>query len=365
MPRKSKLSKKTKPPGGLAPDSDGESTELDPRASLHAQQTRAEADQIAADLDQTAADVDQTSSDVDQTQSESDQRASDRDQATSDRELGEHPGIAKRRDHDAARTSRIRATAERDTAALIRSRAASERDKQAARRDQIAAKRDAAAEERDRIAAALDREAERSAASLGSLDDTAQKALADAEAARERASADRVRASADRERAAVDRRRAAQDRKQASVELEVAHLDDLTGAYRRGMGEEMLRHEIERAQRADVRLIFAFVDVDGLKAVNDRDGHAAGDDLLRAVVAAIRSKLRPYDPLVRVGGDEFICAITDTDRDGAQARFDEVRQMLGSGSITVGLSEMRRGDTVLEMIKRGDSDMRRIRNGVS
>ena len=131
------------------------------------------------------------------------------------------------------------------------------------------------------------------------------------------------------------------------------------------MGEEILRHEIERAQRSGDRLIFAFVDVDGLKSVNDRDGHAAGDDLLRADVAAIRSKLRPYDPLVRIGGDEFICAISDTDRQGARSRFDEVREILGRGSITVGFTEMQPGDTVAEMAYRSDIDMRRVRDRIT
>jgi diguanylate cyclase (GGDEF)-like protein len=364
MSRESKHSKKS-PADGSSADGNGGSPELPLSAALGEQQSRAEDDQTAADQDQTASDVDQTAAAVDQAQSEADQVSSARDQAAADRDLGEHPGSAQLREHDVTRAQRARATAERDAAAMIRSRAASERDKQAARRDEIAAKRDWAADERDRLAEELDTQAERSAEAAGRLDDDARKALVDAQAARARAAADRVRAASDRERAAIDRKRAAQDRQQASIELETSHLDDLTGAYRRAMGEEMLRHEIERAQRAGGQLTFAFVDVDGLKAANNRDGHAAGDDLLRAVVAAIRSKLRPYDPLVRVGGDEFVCALADTDRDGARARFDEIHKMLGSGSITVGLSEMGPEDTVGDMTQRSDADMRRIRNGVS
>jgi Diguanylate cyclase, GGDEF domain len=46
-----------------------------------------------------------------------------------------------------------------------------------------------------------------------------------------------------------------------------------------------------------------------LKEVNDRQGHAAGDALLRDVAAAVLTHLRSYDELVRVGGDEFVCAL--------------------------------------------------------
>ncbi len=68
--------------------------------------------------------------------------------------------------------------------------------------------------------------------------------------------------------------------------------------------------------------MLAFVDVDGLKEVNDRDGHAEGDALLIDVAATIRSKLRSYDPLVRFGGDEFVCAFSDFDLDAVRVRFD-------------------------------------------
>ena len=107
--------------------------------------------------------------------------------------------------------------------------------------------------------------------------------------------------------------------------LHNAHLDDLTGAYRRGMGEEALRGEIDRARRSDERLVLAIVDVDGLKEVNDEFGHEAGDGLLQDLVESIRANVRSYEPIVRLGGDEFACAIAGIDVEGAAERFAIIR----------------------------------------
>ena len=111
------------------------------------------------------------------------------------------------------------------------------------------------------------------------------------------------------EQAARDRESAARDRAEAALERRTNATDSLTGAWLRGPGLSELEREISRARRGNGRLVVAYVDVNGLKAVNDTRGHAAGDALLARVVAALRSNLRPYELVVRVGGDEFICAL--------------------------------------------------------
>jgi len=78
------------------------------------------------------------------------------------------------------------------------------------------------------------------------------------------------------------------------------------------------------------RSLLAFIDVDGLKAVNDSQGHAAGDALLRAVVESLRAHVRPYDVIVRYGGDEFICVMPDLSEVDARARFLSIRDALAS-----------------------------------
>ena len=165
---------------------------------------------------------------------------------------------------------------------------------------------------------------------LGSGDPRAARALEALAEMRDKAAAQRMQSAADRARAAKDRKAAASDREHLLAELERAHLDDLTGAYRRGMGEIAVINEIERSRRSHQPLVLAYVDADGLKGVNDREGHAAGDALLRDLVVLLRSKLRPYDPVVRWGGDEFICAISDTDLEDARRRFEEIRVALAN-----------------------------------
>ena len=228
------------------------------------------------------------------------------------------------------------------------------RDLTAVARDRAAEARDEAAQARDDAAAVLDRE-------MGRPDGSGRAARI-----RVWAAADRVHAAADREQAAMDRDDAAREVKQARAALELAQLDGLTGAYRRQLGERELTKEIARARRSGGRLVLAFVDVDSLKLRNDRDGHAAGDALLRSVVAAIRSKLRSYDPIVRFGGDEFICGLSNTDLDGARRRFGEIRDALRetdeTASISVGLAALGPGDSLEELAARGDAALYRAKH---
>ena len=125
------------------------------------------------------------------------------------------------------------------------------------------------------------------------------------------------------------------------------------------MGEVALQHEVDRARRGDGRLVLAFIDVDKLKALNDRDGHGAGDELLKAVVAAMRSRLRSFDPVVRYGGDEFICALAGANPEDATARFDDIQEDLAreheDAGISVGVVELAGDESLDDLITRGDA----------
>jgi len=170
----------------------------------------------------------------------------------------------------------------------------------------------------------------------------------------------------ERELAAKDREHAATDRREALVELERAHTDDLTGAYRRGSGQIRLQEEVDRARRTGECLVLAFVDVNGLKETNDRDGHTAGDARLREVVDAMRSKIRSYEPIVRYGGDEFLCSFAGIEIAQVRARFDEIEALLSagvdSGGLSVGLAELKDGDTLAELIDRADAALIKARS---
>jgi diguanylate cyclase (GGDEF)-like protein len=318
--------------------------------ALAADQTVASADQSAADADQAAQDRDQAGAERDQAAADSDQTAADRDQSAADRDQAAdavHTPAAtaayerSRDDREASSHARLLSQADRDETASTRILTAAERDAMAAARDEGARRRDARAE-------AIDR----------SIDASNSSSTDQIRLVRAQAAADRARAAADRERAAADRAAAALERARLEDGVRTAHLDDLTGAYRRGMGRLAISNEVERARRSDGRFVMAFVDVDEMKGVNDRHGHAAGDLVLQTLVRIIRSRLRPFDPIIRYGGDEFVCGLGGVDIADAEARFSEIdgalRRELGVG-ITVGLATLAIGETPDQLTARADA----------
>ncbi|MDQ2964783.1 MAG: GGDEF domain-containing protein, partial [Chloroflexota bacterium] len=312
--------------------------------------------QSASDVDQTLSDKDQSASTSDQLDADKDQRASDRDQATADRDhkSGHDLTAADQSDYDASREERDSGSYDRLKTRLNRSTTAQTRDATADQRDQVAETRDEVGVARDTRATDLARIASAPEASLTrQLEELAAKAAAD-----------RARAAADRARAARDRAEAAVERARLEAELRSAHLDELTGAYRREMGRLALSNEITRARRSDGRFVLAFVDVDRLKEVNDRDGHAAGDRVLQKVIHTIRARLRSFDPIIRYGGDEFVCGLSGTDLAEAERRFDAISQTLeadASVGISVGFAALTVGDTAEELTERADAAMLEVK----
>jgi diguanylate cyclase (GGDEF)-like protein len=262
-------------------------------------------------------------------------------------------------------TGRIRAgqhvsdltAAKRTSAALARSDRARQRDENAQARDVTAVTRDEAAEARDQAA---DSET-RALLDHGEADDPIRSFVAADRTNRGHAASDRTHAADDRERSASDRVDAGGDRQWALLNLDRAQHDSLTGAYMRELGRTTLQHEIDRSRRSGEPFVLAFVDVDGLKELNDGHGHAAGDAVLRCVVGALASKMRSYDPIVRVGGDEFLCGFTNMGLEASERRIEEIRaavsQQSAGSSITVGLACLGERETLDELAARADLNM--------
>lgn len=143
--------------------------------------------------------------------------------------------------------------------------------------------------------------------------------------------------------------------------FKLAALDQLTGLYNRRSGEQRLGEEIARSMRYGRPLTLLMVDLDGLKQVNDRLGHAGGDLLLKTFSDRLQRAIRGSDLAVRLGGDEFMVMLPE-------CRAEEVRHVLlrleGASvayeghhvpcRFSSGWVDYRPGETGAEFMKRAD-----------
>lgn len=177
----------------------------------------------------------------------------------------------------------------------------------------------------------------------------------------ENAAAERLVAARDRAEAALDRQKAALDRRRAAEYLARAYRDGLTGALQRDAGRDRLQREFDRTHRTGGTMAIAFLDVVGLKQINDQGGHSAGDAVLRALGSALTECVRSYDLVVRWGGDEFVCALPGSSVADAGRRFESVRNRLAelhpAARFTVGVAAVERGETLEDTIDRADQDL--------
>ncbi len=91
-----------------------------------------------------------------------------------------------------------------------------------------------------------------------------------------------------------------------------SNIDPASGLPNRRAFAEALERELTRGERTGSHFTLVFLDVDGLKWVNDNYGHAKGDELIRNVAQALKETVRPYDLAARWGGDEFAVLLADT-----------------------------------------------------
>ncbi len=102
--------------------------------------------------------------------------------------------------------------------------------------------------------------------------------------------------------------------------------DPLTGLFNRRYMEETLEIETHRAERRGSSIGVIMLDIDHFKAFNDGFGHAAGDELLRALGSLVTSHLRAGDIACRYGGEEFVLILPEASAEAAAARAEDLRQ---------------------------------------
>lgn len=151
-----------------------------------------------------------------------------------------------------------------------------------------------------------------------------------------------------------------------------ARTDELTGLPNRRRFFELAEREMERAQRYDEALAVVMLDLDHFKDVNDGHGHAAGDQVLRAVGDACRDVLRTNDIVGRLGGEEFAILLPATRLDGARQFAERLRQSIAACRIglpgveltltaTLGVAARELGETLCldELLARADAALYR------
>jgi diguanylate cyclase (GGDEF)-like protein len=146
---------------------------------------------------------------------------------------------------------------------------------------------------------------------------------------------------------------------------QLAHTDPLTGVA--NQRQFFVRaQENSCARRFGRPLSFIMVDIDGFKLINDRWGHATGDDVLKTLCSAWKQIIRQVDLLARVGGEDFAVVLTETDVKQAHVVAEKLRQMAAEQTvrresaavqctISVGVATVTPADaTVEESIRRAD-----------
>lgn len=314
-------------------------------------------DLVADQRDEAADDRDLAGQRRDQVGQRRDEAAADRDQAADRRD--EVAELAEGESVPGAPVTAIGAAARaRAAAASDRSRAAQDRGAGAAERTQAEVDRGTASLDRGAGAGErTDAESEREAALADRLAGADERTQAEID--RSVALADRGAGAGERWRAEQDRNVALADRSASARERQEATVDGLTGVLRRDFGFAELEREIVRARRTRQPLVIAFVDVDHLKSINDRFGHPAGDRLLVHVAEGLVAALRPYDLVLRYGGDEFVCALSGVDLATAGKRLGLINPALTAslehGSVTIGLAQLQPDETLDALVARADN----------
>jgi diguanylate cyclase (GGDEF)-like protein len=116
-----------------------------------------------------------------------------------------------------------------------------------------------------------------------------------------------------------------EQRRSRDAALRLSAVDALTGLYNRSFFFIALEREIARSERSGRGFCLIMLDLDELKAVNDRHGHHAGDAVLRAVAETVKSGIRKIDVAARYGGDEFVALLPETDPTGGWVLAEKIR----------------------------------------
>ncbi len=148
----------------------------------------------------------------------------------------------------------------------------------------------------------------------------------------------------------------------------LAVTDILTGLLNRRGFEEVGRREVGRAHRYGGSLGVAVLDLDHFKAVNDRFGHAVGDDALRRVATVLLQTTRSTDFVARIGGEEFVILMPNTESSGVRELADRLREEIAglevngrSLTVSIGVAVLAPGERLWDFLSRTDRALYRAK----
>jgi diguanylate cyclase (GGDEF)-like protein len=149
-------------------------------------------------------------------------------------------------------------------------------------------------------------------------------------------------------------------------EVRAALTDPLTGLATRARLEHEAQHVVAVSLREKRPLTAVVLDVDGLKRINDEQGHAAGDAALAGVGRAIRQHIRRTDRAFRWGGDEFVLLMPSTTEQGARLVVERIQAAAGTPT-SAGVALHRGGSDAVDVatwLSEADADLYRTRRSV-
>lgn len=141
---------------------------------------------------------------------------------------------------------------------------------------------------------------------------------------------------------AANAEREIQEQREKIAELEaLARTDELTGLINRRGLEAALEQLLSAANRHDEEGVICYIDIDDFKGINDKHGHARGDNVLQKVAGIISDHVRLDDIVARVGGDEFVVVLTRTSLRNGLRKAKELQRTLDATEIGKGPDAIR------------------------
>ncbi|MGM0445597.1 MAG: diguanylate cyclase domain-containing protein [Bacillota bacterium] len=149
----------------------------------------------------------------------------------------------------------------------------------------------------------------------------------------------------------------------------LADTDQLTDIMNRRMGLKYLDKQIARVKREDIPLTVCFIDINGLKNINDKYGHNEGDKLLEIVAKILEGNIRDTDAAARLGGDEFLLIFSDSNEDDISDVWSRIEEKIDKWnqntdkpyniSLSHGFAQKVKGDELTsdDLIERADKKM--------